>query len=433
MVCPSIVETCLLQEREGELAAPHAPRRQVHSLHLSVVMQEYQLLRFVDMADVHTVASVELKKNEHAFGIVTPKRTYYVKAGSRSEMESWITALNDVKTQLAQRSTITQVAQPEAGAVPKQSRSQQQEGGQSSSGSGSGARPISISIPGKGAYVQPAQPRPIPGSTAFSPLTATTASESEAGAERFGLSYASSTGQSMGSSPGRGDASQNRFFGGHSPQSNSGGEVSDTPMRASRRGSHTAAGLPRQRSTSGGRRDQSTGSSGGDPNSPTGRGSASYGPMSAVPSSSEDEDDGDWDEGEGADQAMPLPGLVSGPYGGVSGTAADAAGTQDGTGLQAPSHATIPSGSDLLRNPNKVITQGYLMKQSNRRKHWRKRWFVLTSSKLMYTRSHMVSVGIVKPSRKCLMLTKLEYPFKPLGRESAQTNTSHVYPRRHRI
>lgn len=43
-------------------------------------------------------------------------------------------------------------------------------------------------------------------------------------------------------------------------------------------------------------------------------------------------------------------------------------------------------------DPKKVILSAYLMKQSKRRKDvWRKRWFVLTSSALAYSRSHMVS------------------------------------------
>jgi hypothetical protein len=41
-------------------------------------------------------------------------------------------------------------------------------------------------------------------------------------------------------------------------------------------------------------------------------------------------------------------------------------------------------------DPNKIILAGYLMKQG-KRKNWRKRWFVLQSTRLMYSRSHMVS------------------------------------------
>lgn len=39
-------------------------------------------------------------------------------------------------------------------------------------------------------------------------------------------------------------------------------------------------------------------------------------------------------------------------------------------------------------DPNKVILAGYLMKQG-KRKTWRKRWFVLMSGMLLYSKSHM--------------------------------------------
>lgn len=44
-------------------------------------------------------------------------------------------------------------------------------------------------------------------------------------------------------------------------------------------------------------------------------------------------------------------------------------------------------------DPNRIILSGYLMKQG-KRKTWRKRWFVLTSGMLMYSRSHMVRLRI---------------------------------------
>jgi pleckstrin homology domain-containing family A member 1/2 len=38
----------------------------------------------------------------------------------------------------------------------------------------------------------------------------------------------------------------------------------------------------------------------------------------------------------------------------------------------------------------KVILSGYLMKCGSKRRNWRKRWFVLTGEKLVYSGSHMV-------------------------------------------
>jgi hypothetical protein len=47
---------------------------------------------------------------------------------------------------------------------------------------------------------------------------------------------------------------------------------------------------------------------------------------------------------------------------------------------------------DLTKDPTKVILSGYLMKCGSKRRTWRKRWFVLTGEKLVYSRSHMVIV-----------------------------------------
>lgn len=69
---------------------------------------------------------------------------------------------------------------------------------------------------------------------------------------------------------------------------------------------------------------------------------------------------------------------------------------------QSSAEARVPpvaSGSGVaagLGDPNKVILSGYLMKQGKRRA-WRKRWFVLMSGRLMYSRSHMVRCPVVVP------------------------------------
>nr|CDI51098.1 related to tandem ph domain-containing protein-2 (tapp2) [Melanopsichium pennsylvanicum 4] len=377
--------------------------------------KEYQLLRFIDVGDIKTVASVELKKSVNTFGIVTPKRTFYVRASSRHEMDSWIDKLNQAMTHYAQSSTMTQemaaieLANSETPApsstLPQQPpylpsslalttaqrRSLSQEPTPTS-----GAVPINIGIPGHGNFTAPAQPRPIPGSAAFSPLTAT--SDSEAGAERYGLSYTSSTAPSISGSPStRTDHSHHFLLAGQSPlaaQSSGGGghtsgsELSDTGGHQ-RRPSAGYASLPRQRSTSASRRLASFSSGAPDqPSSPVFPHSSNQ-----VLSSSDEEDE--WDEEEIADQAMPLPAL----------------GTSQSSQHQPPLHLQVqtqqqgqqglayplsisplsPSAGDLQRDPNKVITQGYLMKQSGRRKVWRKRWFVLTPSRLLYSRSHMDS------------------------------------------
>ena len=55
-----------------------------------------------------------------------------------------------------------------------------------------------------------------------------------------------------------------------------------------------------------------------------------------------------------------------------------------------PKHSMTPSKS--LEDPTKVILSGYLMKCGSKRRNWRKRWFVLTGEKLVYSRSHMVII-----------------------------------------
>ncbi len=362
--------------------------------------KEYQLLRFIDVGDIKTVASVELKKSVNTFGIVTPKRTFYVRASSRADMESWIERLNEVMTQYAQSSTMTQemaalelanteTPAPSATLPPQQRRSASQERAHPASS----AQPIKIGIPSRASYVAPAQPRPIPGSAAFSPLTTT--SDSDTGAERYGLSYASSTGPSMSGSPStRPDPSHLFLAAGQSPSGGgghtSGSEMSDAGGGHQRRPSAGFGSLPRQRSTSATRRLASFSSGPADqPSSPI---FPPGGGGQQVLSSSDEEDE--WDEEEVADQAMPLPALGSSQNNAqTSSLATQAAHAQH---LASPGQASglsispLPTtANDLIRDPNKVITQGYLMKQSGRRKVWRKRWFVLTPARLLYSRSHM--------------------------------------------
>ena len=50
-----------------------------------------------------------------------------------------------------------------------------------------------------------------------------------------------------------------------------------------------------------------------------------------------------------------------------------------------PSKSHVPP-----KDPTKVILSGYLMKCGSKRHNWRKRWFVLSGEKLVYSGSHMV-------------------------------------------
>lgn len=54
-----------------------------------------------------------------------------------------------------------------------------------------------------------------------------------------------------------------------------------------------------------------------------------------------------------------------------------------------PSKAKTSGGSNL--DPSKTVLTGYLTKCRSKRRGWRKRYFVLTGEKLLYSASHMVS------------------------------------------
>ncbi|RIB18736.1 hypothetical protein C2G38_2141975 [Gigaspora rosea] len=62
--------------------------------------KEYELLRILDLNDIHAVAEVKLKNRTNVFGVVTPKRTYYVQAGSKRELDDWVEAINKVKKEV---------------------------------------------------------------------------------------------------------------------------------------------------------------------------------------------------------------------------------------------------------------------------------------------------------------------------------------------
>lgn len=59
-----------------------------------------------------------------------------------------------------------------------------------------------------------------------------------------------------------------------------------------------------------------------------------------------------------------------------------------------PQSSTLPKAGAVAlpsaaQDPSKPVLSGYLMKCSQKRRNWRKRWFTLTGEKLVYTASHM--------------------------------------------
>lgn len=84
-------------------------------------------------------------------------------------------------------------------------------------------------------------------------------------------------------------------------------------------------------------------------------------------------------------------------------------------------------------DPKKVILNGYLMKLGTRgKKTWRKRWFVLTSGELVYTKSHMVSVG--SGARDGLRTQCIDHRrYLLLGYQGASADPFEQHPRRDRV
>ena len=69
---------------------------------------EYRLLQLLDLGDIHTCTPVTLKKHDNAFCIVSPKRTYYLQAGSPKEVQEWVKAVNEAREDLQLTSTVTE-------------------------------------------------------------------------------------------------------------------------------------------------------------------------------------------------------------------------------------------------------------------------------------------------------------------------------------
>jgi len=63
-------------------------------------------------------------------------------------------------------------------------------------------------------------------------------------------------------------------------------------------------------------------------------------------------------------------------------------------------HSDLPSSSpkragEVAAEESKTVCSGYVMKCGSKRRNWRKRWFLLSGEKLMYTGSHMVCIYIL--------------------------------------
>ncbi|GAA6033176.1 hypothetical protein JCM8097_002983 [Rhodosporidiobolus ruineniae] len=370
--------------------------------------KEYRLLRLIPITEVHSVSPVELKKHPNSLGIVTPRRTYYVQASSAADAQAWCHLIDRARQDYRAAATVTSVETPTSG-----------RGGGDASGSGSGGGSGTQTVDQTPMGPTPAQtPRAeaydarAAGSAAV-PIPAASAQHQyqhqQQGQQQYGTSpsvFAPSSYQSTASSsqgyhptaapppnslvhphpsdhtglglrsvPGAGgelelqslDAGISQLSLGSSPSSLPHSHPHRAPLRSASGTSDTLA-LPSPSHLPPHALNFAPQPAYGQP------GFADPRPSPGVVSSSEDEDgfEGGYDPagfvgqygspGSGA-YAPPVPPVVSSP----------------------PAAAEVPPAQ---ADPNKVILAGYLMKQG-KRKNWRKRWFVLQSGMLMYSRSHM--------------------------------------------
>ncbi|BGP19246.1 hypothetical protein JCM10213_007019 [Rhodosporidiobolus nylandii] len=329
--------------------------------------EEYRLLRLIPITDIHSVSPVELKKHAHAFGIVTPRRTYYVEASSPSEVHSWCQLIDRAKTDYRSRATVTSLDAPSTGRDSGTATGQQTPVG-----------PTPVQTPraqshdplsGRVDVSSGAIPIPASSSSVSQPMLA--AGYSSSPSALAPSSYASTT-----SSLGAGAPP-------HSLAQPAGAglaiHTSDFELQSLDAGvSQLSLGAPA--TSAGGRAvPQRRNSALSDAQSLTVP--SAYG--AGMISSSEDEDGLDMYEHEQQHEAYEQQiGSPGGSYVYAPPIPSPALSTPPAPLVSTPA-APAPA-----PDPNKVILSGYLMKQG-KRKNWRKRWFVLQSGMLMYSRSHM--------------------------------------------
>ncbi|KAK2463420.1 hypothetical protein APHAL10511_004506 [Amanita phalloides] len=66
---------------------------------------EYQLHRLLELSDVHSCVQVTLKRHEHTFGLISPVRTFYLRANSDAEVHEWINTIEEARKALLATST----------------------------------------------------------------------------------------------------------------------------------------------------------------------------------------------------------------------------------------------------------------------------------------------------------------------------------------
>jgi pleckstrin homology domain-containing family A member 1/2 len=94
------------------------------------------------------------------------------------------------------------------------------------------------------------------------------------------------------------------------------------------------------------------------------------------------------------DPSSPLSAVRPGGGGGNTSSDSDEPTQQAGGGRastsKSPANVLSSSSKEKEKDPGKQIMSGYLMKCGTRRKTWRKRFFVLTTTRIAYMGNHMV-------------------------------------------
>ncbi|KAF9274989.1 hypothetical protein BGZ68_000202 [Mortierella alpina] len=323
--------------------------------------KEYELLRIIDIRDIHKAAEVVVKNRTGVFVILTPRRTFTVQADSVAEMEQWIYAINQAKVQhdLTSSSDIDSYS----GSTP------QLENVSSSAPSGLSApsRRPELVKQASGTLLPPRRQLQAPNPLSLSDpgLLASGENASRLGAfprvpesRMSGLSLGIMS-QSVGqlpssSSPANGLQNNNNAHikaGGQDP----GLSLVTSGIQAIRTGGPPSS-PPREELPPNSFSSSHSFNAPGTPNSPGyGSGCEQYGSLGDCPNASSEEED-----------------VVDDPSVLEAGRVA-AAANAPGSGLV--------TGEQL---ESKVIRQGYLLKLGKTYKTWRKKWFVLRGDKLTY-------------------------------------------------
>ena len=385
--------------------------------HFNLARQEYMLCQILSLREIHSVVSVQLKKHSHAFGIITAKRTFYVRAGSQQEVEGWIHAINDARRNLAesderardgggageQERGVGMASGSAQSSIPIPSKS-----GGSGSGLGVGASGTSTTGPsnpseGFGQYgVSPGYTEMSLGS--YTPQRAGSISHS------LSNSMYGSQPQTSGGVPIPGIESQLDKLGlgdhhqGQQGQAGGSGYASGmtTPTFSDRARKTGGFEPPTPGAGATTKRDRSAGSISsipleGGPYIPGGPGPSLL-PQAFLPTSSDEEDEAF------IPRSMQYGQSSQGHIAGMMAMSPTTYATSPMGHPPVPSSSSYasaqgymsPGPGPIQTDPKKVILNGYLMKLGTRgKKTWRKRWFVLTSGELVYTRSHMVRSRVV--------------------------------------